>query len=322
MCKMGMEKRKMLTLHLEVKEMTIISTIKKKVILLAAVGACAFAPYANAGNDAYEDYIATYSSMAIEQQTQYGIPASITLAQGLLESAAGRSVLATEGNNHFGIKCHNEWKGSSMVKSDDAPDDCFRVYDNPSESYADHSRFLTRKRYEPLFKLDPSDYAAWAKTLRKCGYATDPNYADRLITIIERYGLNNLDTEAGRHIEETADYIASVMRMSHPVRRSRGLHYVVACPGDTYAKIAKEFNMNAKKLMKLNDVNRDGEIKPWQEVYLQEKLDEAPEGVATATIGEGESLHSVAQRYGMKLDVLKKLNSKAKDHPGETLHLR
>lgn len=275
-----------------------------------------------ASADIYSEYIATYSGMAVEQQRQYGIPASITLAQGLLESSAGRSTLATEGNNHFGIKCHKEWNGKTMLRDDDAADECFRVYDSAAESYADHSRFLTRQRYEPLFRLDPTDYTAWARTLRKCGYATDPNYADRLITIIERYSLYNFDTEAGRHIEETAEYIAETLRRSHPIRRSRGLHYVVALPGDTYASIAKEFSLNARKLMKYNDARHDSEIRPWEEVYLQEKLDEAPEGIASATIGQDESMHSISQRFGMKLKTLRALNRDIPDKAGQTLRLR
>lgn len=270
----------------------------------------------------YEDYIERFWQLAVEHQEEYGIPASITLAQGLLESGAGRSTLATKGNNHFGIKCHGEWKGKKMLRDDDKKDDCFRVYNTPEESYADHSRFLSRKRYSRLFKLDLTDYQAWARGLKECGYATDPNYAARLITIIERYSLYTFDTEAGRNAEETAAFIADMLVRTHPVRRSRGLHYVVATPGDTYESIAKEFNIKKKKLLKFNDVKRDREIKPWEEVYLEEKLDEAPEGVALVTIGEGESMHSVAQRFGMKLKALKDLNKKAKDKEGTELKMR
>lgn len=282
----------------------------------------ASSPAVSGSGDAYIEYIEGYSAMAVEQQELFGIPASITLAQGLLESGAGKSTLATEGNNHFGIKCHSGWKGPTMIRSDDRPDDCFRVYGNAAESFADHSRFLTRSRYAPLFELDPTDYAAWARTLRKCGYATDPNYADKLITIIERYSLYSFDTAAGRKAEENIDFIAETLRSTHPVRRSRGLHYVVALPGDTYASIAKEFHMKTKKLMGYNDVSRDTEIKPWQEVYLQEKHDEAPDGDKWATIGEGESLHSLSQRFGMKVKTLRELNRGIADKAGERVRLR
>lgn len=270
----------------------------------------------------YEEYIERYSALAVEHQNEYGIPASITLAQGLLESAAGRSTLASKGNNHFGIKCHKEWKGESMLRDDDAPEECFRVYRTPEESFLDHSHFLRRTRYLKLFDLDVTDYQAWARGLRECGYATDPNYAARLITIIERYSLYSYDTEAGRLTEETAAFIRQALVSSHPVRRSRGLHYVVATPGDTYASIAKEFNVKVKKLLAYNDADHDSEVKAWEEVYLEEKHDTAPEGVAKVTIGEGESLHSVAQRYGMKVSAIRELNRKAKDRPGTVLRLR
>lgn len=272
--------------------------------------------------DPYEAYIEKYCRLAVEHQEQYGIPASITLAQGLLESSAGRSRLASEGNNHFGIKCHKEWKGSTMLRDDDAPNECFRVYNTPEESYHDHSRFLSRARYQKLFSLEITDYHAWARGLRECGYATDPNYAARLITIIERYSLYSYDTGEGRDPEEIAAFIHQMLVMSHPVRRTRGLHYVVATPGDTYATIAKEFNLPVKKLMSFNDVSSDGEIKAWEEVYLEEKLDNAPEGITVVTIGEGESIHSVAQRFGMRQEVIKSLNKKVKDRPGSELKLR
>jgi len=272
--------------------------------------------------DAYQDYIDTYAPLAVEQQKTHGIPASITLAQGLLESAAGRSTLATRGNNHFGIKCHNEWEGDTLLRNDDAPDECFRAYNTPAESFADHSRFLLRKRYAPLFELPETDYAAWATTLRKCGYATDPNYASRLITIIERYALYLFDTEAGRLSEENSDFIRSTLMSTHKVRRSRGLHYVIAMPGDDYATIAREFGINKKKLLAYNDVRRDGEIRPWEEVYLEPKLNTAPDGITSATIGEDESLHSLSQRFGMTLSSIKTLNPDAEDSPGTRLRLR
>lgn len=273
-------------------------------------------------SDPYEEYIDRYSSLAVEHQDEFGIPASITLAQGLLESAAGKSTLATKANNHFGIKCHKEWKGKSVKRNDDAPNECFRKYNTVEESFRDHSLFLRRSRYQKLFKLDVTDYQNWAKGLRECGYATDPNYAARLITIIERYSLYTYDTESGRNSEETVAFIRDMLVRTHPVRRSRSLHYVVATPGDTYASIAKEFNLKPKKLMKYNDAGKDHEIKAWEEVYLEEKLDDAPEGIASVTIGEGESLHSVAQRYGVKVKTIKDLNKKAKDEPGTVLKMR
>lgn len=283
---------------------------------IVILGACP------ARGDSYEEYIRQYADIAVAEQQSAGIPASITLAQGLLESAAGRSSLALKGNNHFGIKCHSEWRGDTLLRDDDAANECFRVYATAAESFADHSRFLLRKRYAPLFEHDVTDYASWARGLRACGYATDPNYATRLITIIERYALYLYDSEAGRHAEQTSAFIHDALRASHPVRRSRGLHYVIASPGDTYGSIAKELGMKKSKLLKYNDVKKDREIKAWEEVYLEEKRPDAPDGIKQCMIGDGESIHSVAQRYGMRLDAVKALNPEAKDRPGTMLKLR
>lgn len=272
--------------------------------------------------DAYSKYIDEYSAIAVEQQQTYGIPASITLAQGLLESRAGQSSLATIGNNHFGIKCHKEWTGDTLLRNDDAINECFRSYASALESFEDHSKFLCRKRYQPLFANDVTDYVAWAHGLKACGYATDPNYAMRLISIIERYGLYQYDSDANSLMEAGADFIHQTLKSVHPIRRSRGLHCVIAAPRDTYSSIAKELGMDPTKLMTLNDVEQDCEIKPWEEVYLQSKHDTAPEGLSRATIGEGESIHSLAQRFGMKMSTLLSLNPHIKDQPGNTLRLK
>ncbi len=269
----------------------------------------------------YEQYIETYHQMAIEQQKRHGIPASITLAQGLLESRAGQSTLASIGNNHFGIKCHSEWRGDTLLRNDDDANECFRAYNSPAESFDDHSRFLKKKRYQRLFEIPVTDYTEWAKGLRACGYATDPNYATRLITIIERYGLYRYDSDSEQAIEDDSDFIHNMLRATHPVRRSRGLHCVIAAPGDTYASIAKELGIALDKILAYNDVPQNCEIKPWEEVYLQEKADEAPEQIGSATIGEGESIHSIAQRFGVKLATLRRLNPGATDSPGTRLRL-
>lgn len=271
--------------------------------------------------DVYTDYIEQYSEMAVEQQQLHCIPASITLAQGLLESAAGRSTLAVKGNNHFGIKCHKGWEGDTMLRNDDAANECFRVYENVSQSYDDHSRFLLRKRYAPLFELDPLDYAGWAQGLRQCGYATDPNYASRLITIIERYALYLLDSPSGREAEENSLFIQSALAASHPVRRYRGLHYVIAAPGDSYKSLAKEFKIEEKKLLLYNDMKHNKKIKDWEEVYLEPKHEEGPENVQSAVIGEGESIHSLSQRYGMRMEVLLQLNPGVSDRAGSRLKI-
>ena len=153
-------------------------------------------------NPAYVSYIEQWKATALAQQAQYGIPASITLAQGLLESGAGQSDLATRANNHFGIKCHSDWTGGTFTKDDDKRDECFRSYAKADDSFRDHSLFLKRKRYEVLFTYDIKDYKAWANGLKACGYATDPGYPQKLIRIIETYDLANLD-KASKKQEST-----------------------------------------------------------------------------------------------------------------------
>lgn len=297
-------------------EMDLLKIGRRVAAALALCAACAVGARA----DRYTDYVEQYAPLAVECQQSDGIPASITLAQGLLESAAGRSRLAVEGNNHFGIKCHSTWQGPTMLRDDDAPDECFRVYASAAESYADHARFLRGRRYQPLFALPAGDYRAWARTLRECGYATDPNYADRLVSIIERYALYQYDT--GATDPGAADFIMQELSRVHAVRTSRGLHYVIANPGDTYAAIAAEFSVDAARLAALNDASSPSDvIKDWEEVYFQEKMETAPKGVKRVTIGEGESLHSVAQRYGMKVAAVRALNPGAPDREGTRLRL-
>ena len=152
--------------------------------------------FAQVRNTVTEDYILSFRQTAIENEQDYGIPSSITLAQGIIESASGRSSLAKEGNNHFGIKCHSYWQGKRMYKDDDQKNDCFRVYDSPKESYTDHSLFLSKgKRYQSLFAIDKNDYKAWAKGLKDAGYATNPQYADLLIGVIEVYDLDKIKND-------------------------------------------------------------------------------------------------------------------------------
>lgn len=274
-----------------------------------------------ASADTYTDYIDKYSGLAVSQMDLHGIPASVTLAQGLLESGAGRSTLATEGNNHFGIKCHTDWEGETMLRSDDAPDECFRVYDTAEESFEDHSRFLKRKRYASLFELDPGDYSGWARGLKQCGYATNPHYADILITIIERYALYNYDNGGIPDEAEMAEFIRQTIASSHIVRKSRGLHYVIAYPGDTYSSLASEFGISLESILANNDMAGDCEVREWQEVYLVSKLDEGPDDVKTVTIGRDETLHSVSQRFGVTLESLRRYNPKIKDKPGQRVRL-
>lgn len=168
--------------------------MKRTVFLLGALLCLALLAGADDKKSVQERYIEKYADVAVREMYRSGVPASITLAQGLLESAAGQSRLATKGNNHFGIKCHNDWKGKTMRADDDRPNECFRVYDSPEQSFRDHSDFLRyRDRYKFLFELKTTDYKGWAHGLKKAGYATDPGYAGKLIEYIERYDLAQYD---------------------------------------------------------------------------------------------------------------------------------
>jgi hypothetical protein len=269
--------------------------------------------------DPYQTYIDRFADLAVEHRVRYGIPAAITLAQGLVESAAGRSTLAVKGNNHFGIKCHKDWTGDTLLRDDDARAECFRSYTSPEQSFEDHSKFLSRRRYQVLHSIPTTDYEAWANGLKECGYATDPNYAVRLIAVIQRYGLDAYDKDDDS--EEVSDFIMDNIRKSHIIRRYRGLYFVIACPGDTYESLADEFGLTADKLKKYNDAS-GSDIKEWEEVYLEQKKDNAPADMQSITIGEDETVHSISQRLGMTLKAIRKLNPNLVDLPGTRLTLR
>lgn len=262
----------------------------------------------------YERYIDRYHSMAIDQMERYGVPASITLAQGLLESAAGTSRLATQGNNHFGIKCGGRWNGPYMLMTDDAPDEKFRVYKNASESYEDHSRFLRdNQRYASLFSLKRTDYQGWARGLKKAGYATSPTYANTLIEIIEKYNLSRYDhghrtTRTDRQEAERRKLQAKAGR--HEVKRCNGQYYIVALPGDTYASVARAMKTREKKLRTYNDVPADYRLRPGDIVYLGKKRKRADRSLKRRyhVMESGESLYSISQRYGIRLRSLCKMN--------------
>ena len=202
-------------------------------------------------NTAYLNYIDQYKDLAISQMLRYNIPASITLAQGLLESAAGRSELATKGNNHFGIKCHG-WTGRKTYHDDDARQECFRAYNTVLESYEDHSRFLaTSGRYASLFNLKRTDYKGWAVGLKRCGYATNPRYADKLIEIIELYGLQKYDraTSYDKFLahHSSTDTPAKGQTL-HSIYRYNDNYYLVARKGDTFRSIGKEVGISYRKI--------------------------------------------------------------------------
>ncbi len=262
-------------------------------------------------NKTYLDYIEKYKDEAMRQQKRYKIPASITLAQGLLESGAGNGKLAKESNNHFGIKCHGVWQGEKVYHDDDEKGECFRKYDDPFQSYEDHSLFLTsRPRYAELFDLDITDYQGWAVGLKKCGYATDKAYASKLIGLIELYGLHKYDTEALKKNKPVTQEKKQVKNpTSHTPYLSYGLLYVEAQQGDTFEKIGKEFGVKARKLAQYNELPKDYVLNEGDIVYLQMKNKYSKKGYKYHTVKNGESLHSISQKYGIKLSSIFNLNN-------------
>lgn len=271
-------------------------------------------------NKAYEEYIRRYKELAIEQMERYRIPASITMSQGLLESGAGKSELAKKSNNHFGIKCGGNWNGRTVYHDDDARGECFRAYRNVRESYEDHSRFLsTRGRYSFLFKLKPTDYKGWAHGLKKAGYATNPQYGYRLISLIELYNLDELDTRKGRKkYDEPVVFV-------HQVYKANELLYIKARRGDTFESLSNEFEISARKLRKYNELDKDYVFKDGDIVYLEKKHRRALKPYIIHRVGEGESMYSISQMYGIRLKNLYKLNKKDADYApsvGDYLRLR
>ena len=306
----------------------------KKIILFTCLMACSWSMLAQSQNQTYLDYIATYRDMAIEQQRKYNVPAAITMAQGILESAAGQSELAKKAKNHFGVKCTSDWVGRTYYKDDDQVNSCFRVYAEVSDSYEDHSLFLTRKRYESLFALPIGDYKNWAYGLKACGYATDPHYPEKLIRIIEQYGLNELtfDTLLVRsgavNPQDTTwqegdiqvDFTALAEDMPTPEMqdlqlfhnyqsgRCNGVRFIIAGPNETYASLASFLNMYERTLRKYNDALDGRELQEGDIVYIYAKKNRASRKTPYCYFREGDTAWSIAQRYGIKMKSLYKLN--------------
>ncbi|MDR1516566.1 MAG: glucosaminidase domain-containing protein [Dysgonamonadaceae bacterium] len=275
----------------------------------------------------YEDYIDKYSSIAVRQMSDYKIPASITLAQGLLESGAGMSDLAKKSNNHFGIKCHRDWTGKRVYATDDTPNDCFRSYNKVEDSYTDHAEFLSAgSRYHVLFELEITDYKSWARGLQKTGYATDRAYANKLIKFIEDYRLYQYDNKGKRaKRSSSASSLPSPSSRKHQPYKTHGLVYVVAVKGDSFAGIAQEFGFREKDLLKFNEVPEDFPLSEGDIVYFQKKKPRADKPYETHTVQIGESMHSISQRYGMKFRNLYRLNKKNYEYvpeEGDVLKLR
>lgn len=289
-----------------------------------------------------EEYIAQWKGVAVKKMGEHGIPASVTLAQGLLESGNGNSELARTANNHFGIKCTPDWTGGKSYHDDDQKNDCFRKYRDAADSYEDHSKFLKRPRYAKLFELKPTDYKGWARGLKEAGYATDPSYPQKLINLIERYELHQLDkgvdvvykpaskepvktdrsgkpTTAGKPAQERKGRRPSTSSETINITQGRSIEvfegrikFVRVKQGDTFRKLAIELEMTHGMLARWNDMDKEAALSEGQIIFIQPKRSKAKDAETHVAL-EGDSLWGVSQQYGVKLDRLAKYNGLAMD---------
>ena len=282
-----------------------------------------------------EEYVEKYKAIAIAHMERYGIPASITMAQGILESDSGNSYLSRTSNNHFGIKCKKSWTGRKVYHDDDAKGECFRAYPSVEASYQDHADFLDQSpRYDSLFAYASDDYRSWARGLKACGYATAPDYAERLVKIIESMKLYLLDKENGHKIYSAAktavenaeawweSNIATSDEQINPnafrvtvnshkgygVYRSNHTFYVVAKEGDTFESVGEIFDISPKMLRKFNDVAKDAKLSKGDIVYIERKKTQWLGNVMQHKVLRDENLYSLSQSYGIRLKSLVKLN--------------
>ena len=275
-----------------------------------------------------EQYISQFKEAAIADMKKTGVPASITMAQGMFESDYGNSALASIAKNHFGVKCHKDWGGDTYYMDDDAPNECFRKYNSVEESYDDHSNFLrTRDRYKFLFDLSISDYKGWANGLKQAGYATNPAYADKLIEIIERYNLQALD-EGGTpqpivdvKVEKNKEKKNVVNEDNKPIRVKvtprvkmlnglatiNNIPFVYVEKSDSYLKIAKQYKLELWQILEYNEAEKNDILHIGDIVFLNPKKGRAE--VETYTVKEGETMYDIAQAYGVRQKKIYQMNN-------------
>lgn len=260
-------------------------------------------------------YINKWKDVAVREMRLYNIPASITLAQGILESGDGQSRLATKANNHFGIKCHKGWTGGKVYHDDDKKGECFRKYKNAEDSFRDHSIFLSsRSRYAALFELDKTDYKGWAKGLKKAGYATSPTYATALIDLIDRWELHQYD------IEGLGDELLPEARI---LTTQNGAKYIQLEEDETLEDIAKLYKRSLDKILAYNDLTHEAKLAAGNRVFIRPKKNKG--GSKYYKVQAGETAHAVAQKNGIKLKYLYKRNKKKvgwQPKVGDILRLR
>ncbi len=293
----------------------------------------------------YQEYIEVYKDIAIKKMHEYRIPASITLAQGLLESGSGNSALCKDANNHFGIKCHKEWTGMTYIMDDDEKGECFRKYNSPEESFNDHSLFLTtRPRYSGLFALEVKDYKGWAYGLKAAGYATNPRYAEMLIKIIEENQLYLYDSGAAPDLLADKDNVNPTdVTSTAPVRdyskrhfkfvevtfgnrsiyANNGSRFTYAREGDDARKIADDVGIHTFQILQYNELGKDEKITAGSIVYVEPKKKKSKE--KSHIVAQGETMRDISQLYAIKLKSLYKLNKMSAGHEpvvGDEISLR
>ena len=272
-----------------------------------------------------EEYIYTFKEDAVKEMYLHKVPACITLAQGMLESGNGNSALCKNANNHFGIKCHKEWAGETYTMDDDSADECFRKYETALDSYSDHSLFLfSRSRYSQLFELPINDYKAWCIGLKAAGYATDPKYPERLIELIEKYKLHelNINENTPKQNFPAYDEIKSKMAIRE-VYRFNHIRFVIAKENDSFYKIAKEFNLELEEIIEYNDLSKSDKLSYGQKIYIEKKRRKALEPIHV--VQKNETLKSISQLHGIRLSSVckkNKLKSDSKLKVGDVLYLR
>ncbi len=315
----------------------------RKAILLAGIlllGAEALSAQSRPVRQTREEYIERYKSIAVMQMERYGIPASITMAQGILESDCGNSVLSLQSNNHFGIKCKKNWTGERVFHDDDAKGECFRAYPSVEASYHDHAEFLDQQpRYDSLFAYSSTDYKSWARGLKAAGYATAPDYAQRLVRIIEENRLYLLDRPGGERL-----YASERARKHDPAERfesqssvqtavcgtlvdpdgyrvtinahrgynvyaTNGVHYILAGENDTFEHIGELFRLSASNLRRFNDLKgRTVQPMTGEVVYIERKAKRWTGNARHHICREGETTYAVGQSYGIRQRSVERLN--------------
>ncbi len=283
------------------------------------------------------EYISMWKDEAILQMREHGIPASITLAQAILESGDGNSELASKSNNHFGIKCH-DWTGKKVYHDDDKRHECFRKYETAHQSFEDHSIFLKRSRYAFLYDYKVTDYKSWAKGLKKAGYATNPKYPDLLIRIIEENNLEEYDKQglskdykpskpnkpASKTTKEGDAIIITIDRGKNVMVSDNNIKYIITQNATTPERLADELDMGNWQIAKYNDLDKNTSIEENTRIYIQPKRGKSKK-YSTHTVATGETIHSISQLYGVKIKKILKFSDLPKDHkvkPGEVLKLQ